>query len=120
MTKPARSQNKALPKARAARELTTPDGYLSGQARMKFPADEAEEWTAQNSKEKGAVWMDGLEARRHTLRLLRALDLLCPLSSPSWIVDGDGVTVVWGDWSATAPTQVQAILLILEKVLPDG
>lgn len=120
MNKSARSQSNALPKARAARKLTTPDGYLSGQARMKFPKGEAEEWTAQNSKEKGAVWMDGLIARRNTLRLLKAMDLLCPLQPPSWIVDGDGVTVVWGNWSATAPTQVQAIFLMLEKVLPDG
>ncbi len=117
MTRP---QNKALAKARAAREEATPEGYLSGQARMKFPAEEAGEWTAQTSKEKGAVWLDGMATRRSTLRLLKAIDLLCPLQSPSWIVDGDGVTVVWGEWSATAPTQVQAILLMLEKVLPDG
>ena len=115
-----RPQDKVLPRARAARRLATPEGYLAGQARMQFPAEEAGNWTAQNSKEKGAIWMDGLVARRNTMCLLKALDLLCPGQSPSWVVGGDGVTVVWGDWSATAPTQVQAIFLILEKVLPDG
>ena len=87
---------------------------------MKIPKELAGEWSDQSSAEKGAVWVDGLAARRSTLLWLKAIEHLCPIGSPSWIVGAGEVTVIWSDWSATAPTQVQAIVMMLEQIFPDG
>jgi hypothetical protein len=42
------------------------------------------------------------------------------LEYPSYIVSDDGVTVVWGQWSATASTTVEAVLMLLDEIFPDA
>jgi hypothetical protein len=100
--------------ARAAWEV--PEGRYSVQFRARIPKDLAEEMAFQSPTARGDRWADGVRAERPLPLLLKAVEQLCPLESPSWIVDSQGVTVVWGEWSATADTQVQAMLLLLEVV----
>ena len=101
--------------ARAAWEV--PEGRYSVQFRARIPKDLAEEMALQSPIARGDRWADGVKAERSLPLLLKSVGQLCPLESPSWIVDKDGVTVVWGEWSATADTQVSALLLLLEVVL---
>jgi hypothetical protein len=101
--------------ARAARDV--PENRYSVQFRARIPKDLAEEMALQSPTARGDRWADGVKAERSLPLLLKAVEQLCPLESPSWIVDSQGVTVVWGEWSATADTQVAAVLLLLEVVL---
>jgi hypothetical protein len=114
------SREEALMKARTSRRDATPKGYLAGQCRMAIPKEWVDEWVEQSSLEKGICWSTGQKARESIPLLLKMLSALRPSVPMNWIVGTSDVTVVWGEWSATAPTQVQAILLMLEKVLPDG
>lgn len=101
--------------AREAWEV--PEGRYSVQFRARIPKELAEDMAMQSPTARGDRWADGVMAERSLPLLLKAVGQLCPLESPSWIIDKDGVTVVWGDWSATADTQVGALLLLLEVVL---
>jgi hypothetical protein len=117
---PRRSRDSAIDSqaasiARAAWEV--PESRYSVQFRARIPKDLAEEMAIQSPTARGDRWADGVKAERSLPLLLKAVEQLCPLESPSWIVDSHGVTVVWGEWSATADTQVAAVLLLLEAVL---
>ena len=104
--------------ARAAWEV--PENRYSVQFRARIPSDMVEDMAAQTPTARGDRWADGVLAERSLPLLLKAIDQLCPLERPSWIVDQGGVTVVWGTWSATADTQVAAVLLLLREVLGNA
>lgn len=104
--------------ARAAWEV--PENRYSVQFRARIPKEMATEMTTQSPTTRGDRWADGVKAERSLPVLLKAVEQLCPIDSPSWIVSSDGVTVVWGRWSATADTQFGALLLLLEQVFPNG
>jgi hypothetical protein len=101
--------------AREAWEVS--EGRYSVQFRARIPKGLAEDMAMQSPTARGDRWADGVMAERSLPLLLKAVGQLCPLESPSWIVGKDGVTVIWGEWSATADTQVGALLLLLEVVL---
>ena len=103
--------------ARAAWEVPT-DRY-SVQFRARVPKQLAEEMAGQRSTERGDTWADGWRVRQSLPTLLAAIDQLCPLEKASYTVDASGVTVQWGDWTATASTTTEAALMLLAKILPD-
>ena len=109
--------NDAAAIARAAWEVKP--GEVSVQFRARIAKEFAEEMVGQKSWERGDVWSDGVRVRRSLPKLIKAIDQLTPLQAPSYIINPDSVTVVWGQWSATGSTTVEAVLLLLEEVFPD-
>lgn len=100
--------------SRAAWEI--PEGRYSVQFRARIPKELAEGMALQSPADRGDRWADGVKVGESMPLILKAIEQLCPLESPSWIMDSNGVTVIWGEWSATADTQTQAVLLLLEAI----
>lgn len=103
--------------ARAAWEI--PDDRYGVQFRARIPKKLAEEMASQRTAERGDVWADGVRVRRSLPKLMKLVNESAGLEYPSYIVDDSGVTVVWGPWSATASTTVEAVLMLLDEIFPD-
>ena len=114
----SKSRINAAAIARKARAIK--DGELSVQSRLRIPSEMAASWTAQGSDDRGQTWADGIRVQRELGLLYYAIAKLNNSPLPSWIVDGDGVTVVMGDRSATGATQVDAAIKLLREVLHGG
>ena len=113
-----RADAQAAAIARAAWEV--PSDRYSVQFRARVPKELAEAIASQKSSERGDTWADGYRVRQALPTLIKAINALCAIESPSYIVDESGVTVVWGQWSATASTTVEAMLILLNEVFPDN
>lgn len=103
--------------ARAAWKI--PDNRYGVQFRARIPKALAEEMAGQKSTERGDVWADGVRVRRSLPKLMKIVNQSAGLEYPSYIVSDDGVTVFWGQWSATASTTVEAVLMLLDEIFPD-
>lgn len=107
---------KAAAIARKAWEV--PSTHVSSFRRVRLPTGLAAVYEAQSSAERGDTWADGATALSALPELIELVKLQHQLDDPSYIVDHDGVTVVWGQHSAIAPTAVQAILKIITALSP--
>ena len=102
--------------ARAAWEV--PNDRYGVQFRARIPKALAEEMAGQKTTERGDVWADGVRVRRSLPKLMKLVSQSAGLGYPSYIVSvgDDGVTVVLGQWSATASTTVEAVLMLLDEI----
>ena len=113
----SRPQDKSLAKARASRADATPEGFYAARGSVKVPDGLREFFQGQTSVEKGASWLAGVQVQNEIALLHLTIARLTGSPLPSHIVDKDGVTLVMGQWSVTAPTQVEATLKLYREVM---
>ncbi|GEM_PF-6223455 len=97
-----------------------PENKCSVQLRARINKTLVSKMVDQKSDERGDTWADGLMVRRSLPRLIEVMNQLCQIDSPSFIVDVHGVTVMWGEWNATASTTVGAVLMVIDKILEEN
>ena len=118
--KPRNSKTNAQATAIARAAWEVPEGKCSIQFRARIDKALVGEMVDQKSGERGDTWADGLMIRRSLPRLIEVVNQLYQIDSPSFIVDVHGVTVVWGEWNATASTTVGAVLIVIDKILEEN
>lgn len=85
------------------------------QARLRIPIELRSTFEQQNTSDRGDCWADGYCVQQNLALLYDVVSKLTG-QSPSFIVDQD-VTVMAGSYSATAPTQIEALLKLLNEVV---
>lgn len=107
-----------LAAARSARREATRPGELAVQSRLKIPGYLEPQWKAQDNRERGQSWADGIAVQQESAMLLQAIAELAGAAMPSYIVDAEGVTITMGDnFSVTKGSLVEATIALLRAVM---
>ncbi len=117
--KVATSRLRAVEVAREARlvKWAVKPGRDSVQARLQIPSTLRQRWDEQDTTDRGSTWSDGFYINQELGLLYAAVAKLNRSELPSFIVDKDGVTVILGQKSVTAPTQIEALIKLLREVV---
>lgn len=104
--------------ARAAREAwAIKPGHSSVRGSLRVPAHLAPSFRAQSSEERGAAWADGYLVREQITVLYGVLHFLSNKQNVSCLY-GDRITVLVGQDSFEAPTQMESLLMAIAHYLP--